>query len=80
MVPLTCTLPPILLFALFTFLSSFWDNVGGETFDHALANSALHARFLECGMITLHNDHGDVRFKPEVRVPYSLRLDPQLPP
>ncbi|KAI0701954.1 alcohol dehydrogenase [Cytidiella melzeri] len=33
----------------------YWDNVGGETLDAALANAAMHARFIECGMIAGYN-------------------------
>ncbi|KAI0776446.1 hypothetical protein BC629DRAFT_1594937 [Irpex lacteus] len=33
----------------------YWDNVGGETLDAALNNAAMHARFIECGMISGYN-------------------------
>ncbi|KAI0088197.1 hypothetical protein BDY19DRAFT_949522 [Irpex rosettiformis] len=33
----------------------YWDNVGGTTLDAALANAALHSRFIECGMISGYN-------------------------
>ncbi|KAF5350406.1 hypothetical protein D9758_012486 [Tetrapyrgos nigripes] len=34
----------------------YWDNVGGSTLDAALGNAALHARFIECGMISQLTD------------------------
>ncbi|KAF7965960.1 hypothetical protein HWV62_39162 [Athelia sp. TMB] len=36
-------------------INIYWDNVGGETLDLALANAAPHARFIECGMISVYN-------------------------
>jgi len=33
----------------------YWDNVGGETLDAALAAAAENARFIECGMISGYN-------------------------
>ncbi|TFK22718.1 alcohol dehydrogenase [Coprinopsis marcescibilis] len=36
----------------------FWDNVGGETLDAALAAANVHARFIECGMIAGYNNGG----------------------
>ncbi|KAF7982761.1 hypothetical protein HWV62_26660 [Athelia sp. TMB] len=36
-------------------INIYWDNVGGETLDLALANAATHARFIECGMISVYN-------------------------
>ncbi|KAF8876980.1 alcohol dehydrogenase [Gymnopilus junonius] len=33
----------------------YWDNVGGETLDHALATAHLNGRFIECGMISGYN-------------------------
>ncbi|KAF8138686.1 NAD-P-binding protein [Boletus edulis] len=33
----------------------YWDNVGGETLDAALAHAARYARFIECGMISGYN-------------------------
>ncbi|KAI0649882.1 NAD-P-binding protein [Trametes meyenii] len=36
-------------------INIYWDNVGGETLDLALANAARHARFIECGMISQYN-------------------------
>ncbi|KAF9041081.1 NAD(P)-binding protein [Hymenopellis radicata] len=33
----------------------YWDNVGGETLDLALAYSANFARFIECGLISTYN-------------------------
>lgn len=36
-------------------INIYWDNVGGESLDAALANSALEARFIECGMISNNN-------------------------
>ncbi|KAJ7105692.1 hypothetical protein C8R44DRAFT_806668 [Mycena epipterygia] len=33
----------------------YWDNVGGEVLDAALEFAAIHARFLECGMISGYN-------------------------
>ena len=34
---------------------SYWDNVGGETLDAALANSARGARVIACGQISGYN-------------------------
>jgi NADPH-dependent curcumin reductase CurA len=34
----------------------YWDNVGGETLDAALANASIGARFIECGMISGYNN------------------------
>jgi len=34
-------------------INIYWDNVGGETLDAALAAAARHARFIECGMISV---------------------------
>ncbi|KAK7458800.1 hypothetical protein VKT23_009806 [Stygiomarasmius scandens] len=31
----------------------YWDNVSGSTLDAALANAALHARFICCGMLSV---------------------------
>jgi len=36
-------------------INIYWDNVGGETLDLALANAAPQARFIECGMISVYN-------------------------
>jgi len=36
-------------------INIYWDNVGGETLDTALANAAIGARFIECGMISGYN-------------------------
>ncbi|KZP17719.1 hypothetical protein FIBSPDRAFT_956989 [Athelia psychrophila] len=37
--------------------SVYWDNVGGESLDLALANAAqVGARFIECGMISEYNE------------------------
>ncbi|KAG6856348.1 hypothetical protein H0H87_005335 [Tephrocybe sp. NHM501043] len=36
----------------------FWDNVGGETLDHALVAAKDGARFMECGMISTYNGNG----------------------
>ncbi|KAF5360148.1 hypothetical protein D9758_011340 [Tetrapyrgos nigripes] len=36
----------------------YWDNVGGSTLDAALGNSAVLARFIECGMISGYNSGG----------------------
>ncbi|EKM48728.1 uncharacterized protein PHACADRAFT_202476 [Phanerochaete carnosa HHB-10118-sp] len=36
-------------------INIYWDNVGGESLDAALANAANGARFLECGMISQYN-------------------------
>ncbi|KZP04315.1 NAD-P-binding protein [Athelia psychrophila] len=38
-------------------INIYWDNVGGETLDLALANAAPSggARFIECGMISVYN-------------------------
>ncbi|KAK7691642.1 hypothetical protein QCA50_005041 [Cerrena zonata] len=33
----------------------YWDNVGGETLEAALANANHGARFIECGMISAYN-------------------------
>ena len=33
----------------------FWDNVGGETLEAALANLAMHARVVLCGAISNYN-------------------------
>jgi NADPH-dependent curcumin reductase CurA len=33
----------------------YWDNVGGETLEAALAAAAMNARFIECGMISGYN-------------------------
>ncbi|KAF8996528.1 hypothetical protein BDQ17DRAFT_1411744 [Cyathus striatus] len=33
----------------------YWDNVGAETLDLALANAKSNARFIECGMISGYN-------------------------
>ncbi|KAJ2922043.1 hypothetical protein H1R20_g15054, partial [Candolleomyces eurysporus] len=33
----------------------FWDNVGGETLEAALTAANIHARFIECGMISGYN-------------------------
>ncbi|KAK7459530.1 hypothetical protein VKT23_009513 [Stygiomarasmius scandens] len=33
----------------------YWDNVGGSTLDAALGNANMHARFIECGMISGYN-------------------------
>ncbi|KAF8554168.1 NAD(P)-binding protein [Imleria badia] len=33
----------------------YWDNVGGETLEAALATAAKNARFIECGMISGYN-------------------------
>ncbi|KAN0091111.1 hypothetical protein V8E55_004677 [Tylopilus felleus] len=33
----------------------YWDNVGGETLEAALAAANTHARFIECGMISGYN-------------------------
>ncbi|KAG9317021.1 hypothetical protein JVU11DRAFT_1203 [Chiua virens] len=33
----------------------YWDNVGGETLEAALAAAAKNARFIECGMISGYN-------------------------
>ncbi|KAJ7727173.1 hypothetical protein B0H14DRAFT_3169495 [Mycena olivaceomarginata] len=33
----------------------YWDNVGGDVLDAALEHAAIHARFLECGMISGYN-------------------------
>ncbi len=39
-----------------TGIDVYFDNVGGEHFDAALACSNLHARFAICGMIDVYND------------------------
>jgi NADPH-dependent curcumin reductase CurA len=39
----------------------FFDNVGGETLDAALANLALHARVVICGAISQYNASGPMR-------------------
>ncbi|EKM53346.1 uncharacterized protein PHACADRAFT_124959 [Phanerochaete carnosa HHB-10118-sp] len=39
-------------------INVYWDNVGGESLDAALANAAKHARFVECGYITGYNGEG----------------------
>jgi len=36
----------------------YWDNVGGDSLDAALAASKIGARFLECGMISGYNEGG----------------------
>ncbi|KAG5644331.1 putative secondary metabolism biosynthetic enzyme [Asterophora parasitica] len=36
----------------------YWDNVGGETLDHALVAANVGARFIECGMISGYNEGG----------------------
>jgi NADPH-dependent curcumin reductase CurA len=36
-------------------INVYFDNVGGAHLDAALANSATHARFVECGMIEAYN-------------------------
>lgn len=36
----------------------YWDNVGGETLDAALAAAHVDARFIECGMISGYNTGG----------------------
>ncbi|PPQ64126.1 hypothetical protein CVT24_008737 [Panaeolus cyanescens] len=36
----------------------YWDNVGGETLDDALEAAKVHARFIECGMISGYNTGG----------------------
>ncbi|THH20465.1 hypothetical protein EW146_g910 [Bondarzewia mesenterica] len=41
----------------------YWDNVGGETLDLALAYAHTHARFIECGMISDYNSEGYTTFK-----------------
>ncbi|KAF8917341.1 hypothetical protein CPB85DRAFT_194432 [Mucidula mucida] len=41
----------------------YWDNVGGETLDLALAYSANLARFLECGQISGYNSIGGTAMK-----------------
>ncbi|KAJ2913881.1 hypothetical protein MD484_g6543, partial [Candolleomyces efflorescens] len=33
----------------------YWDNVGGETLEAALTAANVHARFIECGMISAYN-------------------------
>jgi NADPH-dependent curcumin reductase CurA len=33
----------------------YWDNVGGETLDHALTNATIGARFIICGLISGYN-------------------------
>jgi hypothetical protein len=33
----------------------YWDNVGGETLDHALNNATIGARFIICGLISSYN-------------------------
>ncbi|KAF5346238.1 hypothetical protein D9758_014394 [Tetrapyrgos nigripes] len=40
-------------------INVYWDNVGGSTLDAALGNSAVHARFIECGMISSYNSGGE---------------------
>ena len=34
----------------------YWDNVGGETLDAALANINKHGRVINCGAISMYND------------------------
>lgn len=34
---------------------SYWDNVGGETLEAALNAAAIHALFIECGMLSAYN-------------------------
>ncbi|THH07343.1 hypothetical protein EW146_g9348 [Bondarzewia mesenterica] len=41
----------------------YWDNVGGETLDLAFAYAHVHARFIECGMISGYNDRQGYTFK-----------------
>ncbi|KAH9937952.1 hypothetical protein B0H21DRAFT_833396 [Amylocystis lapponica] len=36
-------------------INIFWDNVGGAALEAAIANAAVYARFIECGMITAYN-------------------------
>ncbi|KAL0960208.1 hypothetical protein HGRIS_011841 [Hohenbuehelia grisea] len=33
----------------------YWDNVGGKTLEDALEAATVHARFIECGMISDYN-------------------------
>lgn len=37
-------------------INIYWDNVGGESLDAALAYAAKYARFIECGMIAGYNE------------------------
>lgn len=37
------------------YIFSYWDNVGGETFEAALQYANQGARFIECGMISGYN-------------------------
>ncbi|TCD64959.1 hypothetical protein EIP91_003417 [Steccherinum ochraceum] len=41
----------------------FWDNVGGEALDAALANCNKHARFIECGMMSVYNGDNAYQMK-----------------
>jgi NADPH-dependent curcumin reductase CurA len=43
--------------------SSYWDHVGGATLDAALGNTAVGARFIECGMISHYNNNEGVTLK-----------------
>lgn len=40
-------------------LNVYWDNVGGEILEAALANLALHARVVLCGAISIYNQAND---------------------
>lgn len=39
----------------------YFDNVGGEILDHALARLRMHARVVICGAISQYNNWGDMR-------------------
>jgi NADPH-dependent curcumin reductase CurA len=43
--------------------ASYWDHVGGATLDAALGNTAIGARFIECGMIAHYNNKDGVTLK-----------------
>jgi hypothetical protein len=43
--------------------ASYWDHVGGATLDAALGNTAVGARFIECGMISHYNNNEGVTLK-----------------
>ena len=55
---------PLLILLIYSSLipNSYWDNVGGETLDIAFANASLHARFVECGMISQYNNKDGYNF------------------
>ncbi|KAK7060431.1 hypothetical protein VNI00_001196 [Paramarasmius palmivorus] len=44
-------------------INTYWDHVGGETLDLALKHAAMHANFIECGMISCYNNEEAPRLK-----------------